>query len=408
MKSLKELYRIGAGPSSSHTLGPRKAAETFKLKNPDAARYRVTLYGSLAATGEGHLTNATIADVMNPKKTEFVWKPEVVLSMHPNGMDFEALDADATVTGRWRVYSVGGGALRDETTAVEAPVNTYNLDTMDSIVAWTEKTGRTIWQYAEEHEGSDLWEFLAEIWDAMQKSIESGITTEGALPGVLRLSRKAPSYFMKAKWCNSQLKRSALLSAFALGVAEENASGGIVVTAPTCGSCGVVPAILRYTQEAQNCGDDEILRALATAGIIGNIVKSNASISGAEVGCQGEIGTACAMAAAAAAQLMGGSAKQIEYAAEMGIEHHLGLTCDPVAGLVQIPCIERNAFAAARALDCAEFAFLSDGVHRISFDDVVETMKMTGQDLQHHYRETSTGGLAIVYQVQPPKVGNRD
>lgn len=397
MESLRELYRIGVGPSSSHTLGPRKAAEIFRSRNPQAAHYRVTLFGSLAATGKGHLTDMTLKETFHPSQIEIVWKPDKVLPFHTNGMEFEALDENSNVLDHWRIFSVGGGALREENSE-EIIASIYDLKTMDDVIEWTEKTGKPIWQYVEEREGEKIWDYLAEVWKAMQASIERGISTEGALPGVLRLARKAPSYYSKTKWCRTLLRRSALLSAYALAVAEENAAGGVVVTSPTCGSCGVVPAVLKYVKEIQGSSDDDILRALATAGLVGNLVKLNASISGAEVGCQGEVGTACAMASAAAAQLMGGTPRQIEYAAEMGIEHHLGLTCDPVAGMVQIPCIERNAFASTRAMDCAEFALLSDGTHRISFDDVVITMKRTGRDLQHHYRETSTGGLAIIYQ----------
>jgi L-serine dehydratase len=401
MESLKELYRIGVGPSASHTLGPKRAGEQFLSQNLNAAYFRVTLFGSLAATGKGHLTDVALRDVFHPREIEIVWKPDKLLALHPNGMEFEALDDARSVISRWRVYSIGGGALREE--GVDDNYSSiYDIDSMDSIIAWTERTGKTIWQYVEEREGKSIWRYLRDVWAAMQAAIERGIITEGALPGILRLPRKANSYYSKAKWCNAQLQRSGLLSAYAMAVSEENASGGIVVTAPTCGSCGVVPAVLRYVSEIHSFSDAEILRALATAGIVGNLVKKNASISGAEVGCQGEVGTACAMASSAAAQLMGGTPRQIEYAAEMGIEHHLGLTCDPVAGLVQIPCIERNAFAATRAMDCAEFALLSDGVHRVSFDDVVITMHRTGSDLQHHYRETSAGGLAVTYRLQPP------
>jgi L-serine dehydratase len=401
MESLKELFRTGVGPSSSHTLGPRRAGEIFRERHPEAATFHITLYGSLAATGKGHLTDVALREVFQPNDIEIVWKPDRVQSYHPNGMKFEAIDETGAVTDAWKVYSVGGGALCEEG-SVESDDFIYELDSMDAIIFWTERTGKTIWQYVEERESDSIWPFLQDAWEVMQAAIERGISTEGALPGILRLSRKASSYYSKTKWCSSQLKRSGLLSAYALAVAEENAAGGVVVTAPTCGSCGILPAVLRYVKEIHDLSDVDMLRALATAGIVGNLVKANASISGAEVGCQGEVGTACAMASAAAAQLMGSTARQIEYAAEMGIEHHLGLTCDPVAGLVQIPCIERNAFASTRAIDCAEFALLSDGAHRVSFDDVVTTMMQTGADLQHHYRETSAGGLAVNYRLQPP------
>jgi L-serine dehydratase len=270
----------------------------------------------------------------------------------------------------------------------------YDLDSMAGILQWSERSGRQIWGYVAEREGDGVWNYLAAVWSAMGACMERGLRAEGALPGGLNLARKSRSYLLKARRSGAQLHNHGLVSAYALAVAEENAAGGEVVTAPTCGSSGVLPAVLRFLAETEECQDDDILRALATAGLVGNLIKRNASISGAEVGCQGEIGAACAMAAAAAAQLLGGSPRQVEYAAEMGLEHHLGLTCDPVMGLVQIPCIERNAFAAMRAIDCADYALLSDGTHRVSFDEVVVVMRDTGRDLAGKYRETAGGGLA--------------
>jgi len=397
MESLKELYRIGSGPSSSHTMGPKRAAEMFAARSPGAAGFRVTLYGSLAATGRGHLTDVVVERAFEPRPVNIVWKPDVVLPLHPNGMFLEALDGDGRATARWRVYSVGGGALVDEEGSAPAE-RVYDLGTMADILAWAERTGRTLWEYVEEREGKDIRDYLAGVWKTMQESVERGLHAEGVLPGSLYLRRKAHSYYLKAKRESALFQRTGLPSAYALAAAEENANAGTIVAAPTCGSCGVVPAVLRYLREMEDILDGDAMHALATAGLVGNLVKTNASISGAEVGCQGEIGTACAMAAAAAAQLMGGTPEQIEYAAEMGMEHHLGLTCDPVAGLVQIPCIERNAFAATRALDCADYALLSDGRHRISFDEVILTMKRTGHDLQRKYRETAAGGLAAVHR----------
>ena len=392
MHSLTELYRIGTGPSASHTMGPRNAAEIFKEKYPNAAMFKIVLYGSLAATGKGHLTNIAITEALKPKKSLIVWKPEIELPTHPNAMIFEALDSSNNIIGNWTVYSIGGGALKDESDVKLADV--YKNNSMDEILNWSQSTGKPIWQYVIQSEGEVILAYLTEVWNAMKAAIERGINTTGVLPGSLKLARKASSYYQKAGLSNQRIMAIGHLTAYALAVSEENAAGGIVVTAPTCGSSGVVPAILKHIQEMNGCPDSDILSALATAGLIGNLVKHNASISGAEVGCQGEVGTACAMAAAAAAQLLGGTPRQIEYAAEIGIEHHLGLTCDPVSGLVQIPCIERNAFAAVRAFDCAVFALLSDGSHRISFDDVVKTMKETGIDMQSKYRETSAGGLA--------------
>ncbi len=404
MQSLKELYRIGQGPSSSHTMGPRKAAEAFGARNRSAASFRVTLYGSLAATGKAHLTDAAIAQALEGRDIEIIWKPEETLPAHPNAMEFEALDAAGASVSSWRVYSTGGGAIRAE--GDPEPEAVYDIATFDGILAWAERTGKTLWQYPDEREPQDIWDYLARVWAAMQESIERGLHTEGVLPGSLRLGRKSRDCYLKTKGSAASHQRTGFLSAYALAVAEENAAGGIIVAAPTCGSCGVLPAVLNYLHQTEQIPDDDIHHALATAGVVGNLVKTNASISGAEVGCQGEIGTACAMAAAAAASLMGGTPAQTEYAAEMGIEHHLGLTCDPVAGLVQIPCIERNAYAATRAMDCAEYALLSDGRHRITFDEVVAAMNETGRDLLRSYRETAAGGLAAVHRTEDPQPGD--
>jgi len=399
MESLRELYRIGTGPSASHTLGPRAAAERFRARTPGAPRYRVALYGSLAATGRGHLTDAAVAGALAPAPVEIAWHPDATLPLHPNGMEFEALGTDGSVVDRWRVYSVGGGALREEGGA--APTAVYDRRTAAALLEWAAANGQPLWAHVLEREGPSIGEHLAEVWRVMDAAIERGLRAEGALPGPLRLGRKAASHLRKARGLAEPFRGSGVRAAYALAVSEENAAGGRVVTAPTCGASGVLPAVLRYLQETLDCTDAEIHHALATAGLFGNVVKANASISGAEVGCQGEVGTACAMAAAAATQLLGGTPLQIEYAAEMGLEHHLGLTCDPVAGLVQIPCIERNAMAAARAIDSAAFALLSDGRHRISFDQVVAAMKSTGKDLPSLYRETAEGGLARVYGQKP-------
>jgi L-serine dehydratase len=269
---------------------------------------------------------------------------------------------------------------------------------MQEILSHCERTGQSLWEYVEACEGSQLWDYLSQVWETMQASIERGLKAEGVLPGGLGLPRKAWSFYRKAALSGPYFQRHGHLSAYTLAVSEENASGGEIVTAPTCGSCGILPGVLRYLYETLNCPRDSVLRALATAGLVGNLAKHNASISGAEVGCQGEVGVACAMAAAAATQLMGGTARQIEYAAEMGLEHHLGLTCDPVAGLVQIPCIERNALAAAKALNCADYALFTDGGHHIAYDEVVSVMRETGHALPSLYRETSLGGLAAAYK----------
>ncbi|MCM1092504.1 MAG: L-serine ammonia-lyase [Lachnospiraceae bacterium] len=399
MKSIKELFRIGRGPSSSHTMGPRLASEMFLKRHPDASKFVVTLYGSLAATGKGHLTDVAINETLQPHApVEIVWQPHVFLPFHPNGMNFKAYNRDGAEMDDWTVYSVGGGALAEEgTKALETP-DLYDMNHMSEILSWCERSGRSYWEYVLQCEGPDLWDFLAEVWDTMKAAVELGLDEEGVLPGPLNLRRKASNYYIKANGFRDNLRSRGLVFAYALAVSEVNASGGRIVTAPTCGSCGVVPAVLYHLQKSRDFSDMRVLRALATAGLVGNIVKYNASISGAEAGCQAEIGVACSMAAAAASQLFGGSPAQIEYAAEMGLEHHLGMTCDPVCGMVQIPCIERNAYAAARALDSNTYAAFTDGTHRVSFDRVVEVMKQTGHDLPSLYKETSEGGLAKDYR----------
>lgn len=397
MKSLKELYKVGKGPSSSHTMGPQKAAKIFLEKNRSASSFDVVLYGSLAATGKGHMTDVAISEVLEEvAPVNIIWRPQVFLPYHPNGMDFKAYDADRNVVDEWTVYSIGGGAL-SEGKGADDMVNTpevYELNTMTDVMKWCERTGRNYWEYVQLNEDESLWDYLDVVWQTMKQAVLRGIKHEGRLPGPLNLPRKAPTYYIKASGYKQSLQARGLVYAYALAVSEENASGGTIVTAPTCGACGVLPAVLYHIANGNEFDDIQILHALATAGLVGNIVKQNASISGADVGCQGEVGVACAMASAAACQLFGGSPSQIEYAAEMGLEHHLGMTCDPICGLVQIPCIERNAFAATRALDANLYASFSDGHHRVSFDRVVEVMKRTGHDIPSLYKETSEGGLA--------------
>ena len=399
MKTLKELYRIGIGPSSSHTMGPRNAAEQFLAKHPEAKSFEVTLYGSLAATGKGHMTDVAIIDTLEPHAPlDLKWEPEIFLPYHPNGMLFKSKDENGNVTDEWTVFSVGGGALAEEGITTNASPDIYEMNKMSQILSWCERTGRSYWEYVQQCEESDIWDYLHEVWKTMQEAVERGLEQEGALPGPLNLRRKAATYYIKANGYKDNLKSRGLVFSYALAVSEENASGGKIVTAPTCGSCGVVPAVLYHLKKSRDFSEMRVLRALATAGLVGNIVKHNATISGAEGGCQAEVGVACSMAAAAASQLFGGSPAQIEYACEMGLEHHLGMTCDPVCGLVQIPCIERNAYAAARALDSNIYSAFTDGTHRVSFDKVVEVMKQTGHDLPSLYKETSTGGLAKDYK----------
>ena len=391
MDSLKELFCIGHGPSSSHTMGPQKAALRFKQKTPDAASYRVTLYGSLALTGKGHLTDVTIIETLAPTPTEVVFRMDIMKPFHSNGMLFEALDESFTCKGSWEVYSVGGSELKEEgEPLIKASI--YPLTSMKEIMAWCDREHQELWQYVERYEDETLWPYLKEVWDTMQETIERGLKQTGVLPGTLEYPRKAKMFFSKAR--KEDKKAHGLVFAYALAVSEENASGHIVVTAPTCGASGVVPSVLRYLKEVYDLDDTECLRALAIAGLIGNLVKFNGSISGAEVGCQGEVGVACSMAAGMAAYIFGGNLQQIDYAAEMGLEHHLGMTCDPIGGYVQVPCIERNATAAIRAISAAEYASYTDGSHRVSFDEVIKTMVETGRDMNTNYKETSLGGLA--------------
>lgn len=403
MRSLQELYKIGKGPSSSHTMGPSKAATLFAGRHgTDTARFEVTLYGSLAATGKGHMTDVAILEVLEPlAPTTILWEPTVFPDYHPNGMLFKAFRADGSLAESWTVYSIGGGALSEGPgKEMSQSGEVYDMNTLTDIIQWCERNGRSFWEYVEICEGPSIWDYLMEVWEAMKASVERGLETEGRLPGPLNLSRKAGVYHVKAQGYQPNLRSRGLVFAYALAVSEENASGGTIVTAPTCGSSGVIPGVLYHLSHGHAFSDRKVLHALATAGIVGNVVKQNASISGADVGCQGEVGVACAMASASACQLFGGSPFQIEYAAEMGLEHHLGMTCDPICGLVQIPCIERNAFAATRALDANIYSTFSDGRHRISFDHVVEVMKQTGKDLPSLYKETSAGGLALHYELK--------
>ncbi len=399
METIKKIYKLGYGPSSSHTMGPNRAAEMFARRTKEAARYRVTLYGALAATGHGHHTDMAVNRGLAPKEVEIVWRPDVVKPFHPNGMLFEALDAEGGVVDHWLVYSIGGGYLATEEGEVPLGITpegeVYPHNTMHDIMEHIEREGLNFWEYVEQCEDGTLWFYLEDMWWQMQQTIEDGLRDDRVIAGGLHLRAKAHQYFIRASAFKPSLQSRALVIAYALATSEQNACGARIVTAPTCGSSGVLPAVLYHLKKNHGFSDREILRAMATAGLFANVIKTNASISGAEVGCQGEVGSACVMAAVASNQLFGGSPKQIEYAAEMAMEHNLGLTCDPLCGLVQIPCIERNAMAALRALDINIYAMMSDGQHIISFDKVVRTMKLTGKDLPSLYKETSLGGLAL-------------
>lgn len=395
MYSLKELYRIGKGPSSSHTIGPERACKLFLSKNPTADSFVVRLYGSLAKTGEGHGTGKVIESVLKNVTLEY---DEVTECIHPNTMDLIAY-MGASKVAEMRVYSVGGGAIRIEGEESEEGKEVYSLSTMSEIRAYCEKKGMRLCDYVFECEGADLRAYLLEVWRTMQEAVAHGVQQTGILPGGLDVERRAKIlYDGIVENEGDEIRENRLVCAYAFAVSEENAAGGTIVTAPTCGACGVLPAVLKYSQERKGYTDEEIVNALATAGLIGNLIKTNASISGAECGCQAEIGSACCMATAALAELRGLSLGQIEYAAEVAMEHHLGLTCDPICGLVQIPCIERNAVAAMRAINAASLAYFLSDSRKISFDLVVQTMYETGKDLHRSYRETAEGGLAKLYQ----------
>lgn len=401
MESLRELYRIGYGPSSSHTMGPRKASEDFISRHPDVDKVKADLYGSLAATGKGHLTDKAIREAFKRagKEADIYWYPDVFKKYHPNCLSITSTDGSIIET----YYSVGGGKIvREGDDAASQSSDVYpndNLGSMDKMLKYCDENGMHFWEVALECEGPEILDYVKEVWAVMKDAIKRGLDGEGVLPGGLKLARKACTVHEQALSMTGALGNTLVAHSYALAVSEENAGGGEIVTAPTCGSCGVLPGALYYIQKEYKIPEVRILRALLTAGIVGNIVKTNGSISGAEVGCQGEVGVACAMAGAAVCYLLGGSIYQAEYAAEMGLEHHLGLTCDPLMGLVQIPCIERNGFACMRAIDHASYALAGDGRHKISFDDVVEVMMETGHALPSLYRETSMGGLARVYEV---------
>ena len=399
MESLKELYRIGKGPSSSHTMGPESAAKLFLREYPQAASYRVRLYGSLSKTGKGHGTDRVIEESFFPKKVEvlFLGGEEDQLP-HPNTMDLEALDREGQVLGAQRVFSVGGGKIELEgRESFQAP-SVYELESFSEIKDYCGQKNLRLSDYVFETEGDGIILYLQEVWDTMKASIKNGLRAEGILPGGLEVQRKARFLFSQRHIDESpETRENRIVCAYAYAVSEENAAGGTIVTAPTCGASGVLPAVMAYMQEKKGFTDRDVVRALAAAGLMGNLIKTNASISGAECGCQAEIGSACSMAAAGLAELFSMDLDQTEYAAEVAMEHHLGLTCDPIQGLVQIPCIERNAVAAMRAINALSLANFLTYTRKISFDMVVKTMYETGRDLFSKYRETGEGGLAKNY-----------
>lgn len=396
MKSLTELYKIGRGPSSSHTMGPEQACKKIMEKYPEIDHFKAVLYGSLAKTGKGHGTDRVIQKTVEPRSCEVVFDLVKTDIPHPNTMDLIGF-ANGTEIVKARVMSVGGGSILFENESIVQTPNIYREHTFSDIASYCKSKSIRLWEYAVEREGERFLEYMNQAWNAMKQSILRGITDEGILPGGLSVKKKAKSLYMSQHIDESaETRENRMVCAFAFAVSEQNASGEQIVTAPTCGAAGVVPAVLYYQQQKNRYSDRQIVQALITAGIIGNLIKTNASISGAECGCQAEIGSACAMAAAALGELFSLDIDKIEYAAEIAIEHHLGLTCDPICGLVQIPCIERNAVAAMRAINAVSLAsFLWDS-RKISLDKVVKTMKETGHDLSASYRETSEAGLAKI------------
>lgn len=399
MKSIREIYKIGKGPSSSHTMGPERAAKLFRGENPQADAFRVILYGSLSKTGVGHGTDRVLRETLAPLPTQILFSDEDLPDAHPNTLDFIALK-DGQEISRLRVESIGGGDIRIPGRPADDSEEIYIEHSFAEIAdfcKWRYIT--TLSDYVELNEGPDIWDFLLTVWKTMKQSIEDGLSATGTLPGGLNVQRKASYLYNKTGGCDAPaLQEFQKIAAYAYAVAEQNADNGTVVTAPTCGACGVLPAVLKYIQDTKGYSDETICRGLATAGIFGNLTKSNASISGAECGCQAEIGTACSMAAAALAELYGQNLDQVEYAAEVAMEHHLGLTCDPICGLVQIPCIERNAVAAMRAMNACNLSYFLTGSRNISYDMVCRAMHETGINLNRRFRETSEGGLAKIYE----------
>ena len=404
MQSIRTLYKVGKGPSSSHTMGPERAAKLFREMTPEADRYEVILYGSLAKTGVGHGTDRVLVDTLAPYPTKIVFASVDPGNMkHPNTLDLIAYQ-DNKETQRIRVESIGGGDIVVEGEAQHADAEVYPENSFAEIARFCQWRHVSLPEYVELNEGPEIWSFLEHIWHVMRQSIEDGLAAEGILPGGLNVQRKAKYLYERTHLLDlPQVRELQLVCSYAFAVAEQNAGNGTIVTAPTCGSCGVLPAVLMYMQQKYDLPDLKIAEALGVAGLFGNLVRHNASISGAECGCQAEIGTACSMAAAAMGELTGLTIEEQEYAAEIAMEHQLGLTCDPICGLVQIPCIERNAVAAKRAIDASNLSHMLVGTRTISFDMVVRTMYETGINMNRAFRETSEGGLARLYSRRAGK-----
>ncbi len=397
MKSISDIYKIGKGPSSSHTMGPNKAAKEFAKRYSESDYVKVILYGSLAKTGRGHHTDYALEDGLGEIPCEIVFDKETVDIPHENTLDFIAYK-DGCEIGRMRALSIGGGDISIVGEVDKEKKEIYKENTFESISEYCLTKGIRLSEYVYEKEGDEIKKYLEKVWDTMLDAIKRGLTTQGILEGGLGVARKAYTLYSSTHIDESfSTKENRLVCAYAFAVGEENAQFGTVVTAPTCGACAVLPAVLKYESELRHIRHEKIIDALAVAGLIGNIIKTNASISGAECGCQAEMGSACSMASAALCEMLDMSIMQIEYAAEVAMEHQLGLTCDPVCGLVQIPCIERGAVSAMRAINCMSLANFLAGTRKISFDMLVDTMYRTGKDISSRYRETSEGGLAESY-----------
>ncbi len=400
MKSLRELYKIGKGPSSSHTMGPHKACSIFKSENPTATAFKVILYGSLADTGKGHRTDTACMEAFEPAPCEVIFNKDHSIPLkHVNTLDLIAYGPEGGEINRMRVMSIGGGDISIEGRADLRPPEIYKENSFAEIAEYCKNRNIRLSDYVYEYEGEEIKPFLLKIWQVMNEAIHDGLTKRGVLEGGLGVERKA-QYLYNQRHIDesSETRENRIVCSYAFAGSEQNADCGTIVTAPTCGACSVVPSVLKYMQEKKGFTDMQVVNALAVGGLIGNLVKQNASISGAECGCQAEIGTACSMAAAALCELHEMSIDQIEYAAEVALEHHLGLTCDPICGLVQIPCIERNAVAAMRAINALSLANFLSETRKIHFDVVVQTMYETGRDLSRRYRETAEGGLAKIYK----------
>ena len=398
MKSLRQLYKIGRGPSSSHTMGPEAAAKNFAALYPQADAFEVVLYGSLAKTGKGHKTDEAIIEALSPRPVRLSFDLETEGLPHQNTMMFLAF-SEGKELGRRRYHSIGGGEIVAEGEVPSEADEVYRQNSFAEIARYCKEHNLRLSEYVRLMEGDEIYDYLAEIWDAMQTSVLEGLSKTGVLPGGLKVERRAQQLYNQRHMDESKSTyETRLVCAYAFAVSEQNADGGRIVTAPTCGACGVVPAVLKYFKDEKGYKDERILEAWAVGGLIGLLVKTNASISGAECGCQAEVGTACAMAAAALGELFGMGIDQIEYSAEIAIEHHLGLTCDPIFGLVQIPCIERNSVAAMRAINAVTLANFLTFTRKISLDLIIKTMYDTGRDIDRNYRETSDGGLAKLYK----------